>query len=86
MNANKSDKSVAAWQIYKYFAKHPKEITDSNIRGILSATQYLFECEFEKNPNSELYEIRTELLRLAKQESSKEFDKNYIYELLSEFL
>lgn len=86
MNTNAFDKLSAAMQIYKYFATHPKEITDSNIRGILSATQYLFECEFDKKPGSNFAEIRDNLLRLAKQEQSEEVDKNYIYELLSEFL
>lgn len=86
MNTPKFDKSITAWQIYKHFANHPEEINANNIRAILNATQYLFECEFDKKPDSNFAEIRDNLLRLAKQEQSEEVDKNYIYELLSEFL
>lgn len=85
MHSNKLDKYTSAWHIHKYFMKHPEEAITSNITAILTATQYLFECEWEKKPDSTFIEIRDKLVRIAKQEPSEEFDKNYIDELLSQF-
>ena len=86
MDTNTFDKLVAAFQIYKYFAKHPEAVNATNIRAIITATQFLFETEIKHNPDINFKKFCHNLKLAINQAPSDHFEEVYIDELLKQFI